>query len=372
MKKFLIMFMLVASTASAQVYIDGVDIGRMLVDEDGNKIDSHMSGDGDYHLATDSAIVGFQHSSRHAFISPTNSMNVNSNVRLIGTSFDGMVKDTNFWTEDVYGSGAAVQDGGITLTTGTTANSAATYDTVRSARFVGGSALQFIGAYNFITETTADNVRRCGVYDDDNGIFFQLDGTTFSVGIRRATVDTLISSGSFNGNVGTTFTPTANTYYKLDIEWTPIGVSFYVNNELLHKASGLALRYLTLPIRFENVNANSSISDVSFKCSGTVVMRQGELVTNPISYYHAYAQTTGDTVKFGAGTLRGIIVNNCANNAVITLSDSTTALTPALWVFTAGAQFTIPSSVDMYGLPFSDGLRLTVSAASASVTIVYE
>ena len=142
---------------------------------------------------------------------------------------------------------------------------------------------------------------------------------------------------------------------------------------MLHKVGGGHLSdVLTLPIVFENVNDNGSEVEVAFDCIGVVIMREGQLITNPTSYYHAYEQTAGVTLKYGAGTLRGLVVNNCANNAVITLSNSTTTTTPAIWVFTAGAQFTIPSSVDMYGLPFSDGLRLTITAASASVTIVYE
>ena len=56
----------------------------------------------------------------------------------------------------------------------------------------------------------------------------------------------------------------------------------------------------------------------------------------------------------------------------ITLSDSITAATPAIIVHTAGAAYTGIVSVDCKGLAFSNGLRLVIAAANASVTVIYE
>ena len=69
--------------------------------------------------------------------------------------------------------------GEIKLTTGITANSTSQYDSVRRARFVVGSAMQFTGAHKFNDALVTDNIRRCGAYDDDEGFFFELDGSVF-------------------------------------------------------------------------------------------------------------------------------------------------------------------------------------------------
>lgn len=48
-------------------------------------------------------------------------------VRLVGTTFDGATKDTNFWTETVTGTGSVTQDGEVILSIGTTAGTVLKY-----------------------------------------------------------------------------------------------------------------------------------------------------------------------------------------------------------------------------------------------------
>jgi len=224
-----------------------------------------------------------------------------------------------------------------------------------------------------------DNLRRVGAYTDDNGVFFQLDGETFSIGTRKydgttAGVDTLVSSGNFNGNLGDTFAPTADVYYKIAIEYTPLGVWFYVNDKLLHKVSGgNHSDTMTLPIKVENINDGID-TDTTFKAIGAYISRLGELVTNPTSYYHADATLPGGVqLKIGAGVVRGVILNNATNGAVIYLTDSTTGDTPVLWKTETGRIFDQPVALDFLGMPFSDGLRFYVDAGdTASATIIYE
>ena len=77
-------------------------------------------------------------------------------------------------------------------------------------------------------------------------------------------------------------------------------------------------------------------------------------------------------MKIGAGNLHSIIFGSAANNAVVTLADSTSAGTPALWVYTATGTFAAPVSIDFKGMPFFTGLRFVVATGNASFTIVYE
>lgn len=322
---------------------------------------SALSSDG--RLLSESTITGQQNTERHVWISPTNTLTITPVYRLVGTNFDGTVKDPNFWGEDVIGTGTAAQSGGITLSTGTTANSTSSYYSIQRARFVVGSAMQFVGAFNFSTVNNSNNIRRLGAYDTNNGIFFQLDGSVFSVGSKRLGVVNLLSSGNFNGNLGAEFSPLADTYYKFDIEWTPIGVFFYVNGILLHKAVGVALPVMTFPIRFENINYNGNTVNVSLVCSGAVILRQGQLKTNPI--YNFISTNTTTVLKYGAGNLHKIV--NCDNAGTTTIYDNTVA---------SGSQIAVIDTAKALGdlsfnAPFNNGLTV-VTSGGAKVAIIYE
>jgi len=93
-------------------------------------------------------------------------------VNLIGNSFSGDTKDTNFWTETVVGSGSVTQSGEVLLATGETANSSATYQTVRKARKVSGTVNQFRSVARLVTDPQVDNLRRLGAYNGTDGAFF--------------------------------------------------------------------------------------------------------------------------------------------------------------------------------------------------------
>ena len=324
---------------------------------------SALSPDG--RLQSESTLSGKENTDRHVWVSPTNTLSMNRTFRLVGTNFDGTTKDPNFWTETVTTSGTVVQTGEIKLNSGATSASSARYDSVRTARFVVGSDLQFTGAFKFNDALVADNIRRCGAYDNAEGVFFELSGTTFNVGSRKTSADTLVSNGSFNGNYGTTFIISPSAYYKLDIEWTPLGAFYYVNNKLLHKSVGGHLtRKLSLPIRFENINGNINTTNVVFDCLGVVISRQGELETNPTYKYIAGAST--NILKYGSGTLHKVINND--NSGSVIVYDG----------ISAGGD--IIASIDLtkvlgslaYDLPYSNGLTVVTTGALAKITVTYE
>ena len=343
----------------------------VLKDSSGNEIAVHQSGDGDYHLGVDSSIVGYQNPSRHAWITTTNAMMIAESTRLVGSSFNGTTKDAIFWAETGTANGGTVtQNGGITLKTSAATNGTAKYASVPIAQFVAGSENRFLAAARMTTAGIANNARQIGMYDVNEGFFFRLDGTTFSIGSRTGAVDTLVSSGSFNGNCGTTYV--MNTaYHKLEIELMPVAAYFYVDGCLLHTLPGSLTATLNFPICFDNIN-DGNTTDIEFEVIATGIIRQGKLTTTPVSYYFADNTTAGVNLKIGSGSLHGIIISNCADNAVITLSDSISAATPVIWLYTSGKLFDQPVSLDFKGLPFDNGLRLTIADANASLTVIYE
>ena len=320
----------------------------------------------DSRLKTESTFSGRENTDRHAWISPTNSFGTHTPTRLVGTNFDGAVIDPNFWTAAVTNSGSVTQNGEIVLNTSASPNGTASLVSVRRARFVVGSALQFFGAFAFVTAGTTDNVRRCGAYDVNEGFFFELDGDVFSVGSRKTTSDTLISSGSFNGNYGSTFTPTSGeVYYKLTIEWTPLGAFYYVNGKLLHKSvEGHLTSKLTLPITFENVNDNDLAEEIIFDCLGVVIVRERQLYTNPISKYIGTATTS--VLKYGAGSLHRVTITD--NVGTLLLYDGVSA--SGLLLVNIDASKTVGTME--FGLPFSTGLTAVSANSSIKMTVVYE
>ena len=109
-------------------------------------------------------------------------------VRLVGTVFDGTTKDTNFWTEAVTGTGSVTQAGESILATGVTANSTASYTSVRRARKITGASNQFKAVARLITDPQANNIRRIGCYDVKDGSLIIYDNTTNS-GAQIAAID---------------------------------------------------------------------------------------------------------------------------------------------------------------------------------------
>ena len=328
-----------------------------------NPLPRALSDDG--RLSVETTMIGQQNTDRHVWVTAGNAITTSPFVRLVGTNFDGTTKDTNFWTETVTGSGAVTQSGGeIELTTGTTANSTAIYDSVRTARFVVTNPMQWQGAIKFVTAGTTDNIRRFGPYSATDGFFFQLDGTTFSVGYRKASSDTLVNNGSFNGNYGPTWTVDVSSYHKFAIEWGPKGIFFYIDGKLLHKdGQGHRSNFLSLPIRIENLNDNGNTTAVSLDCLAMAIGRYGELITNGTYKYIGTNTTT--VCKYGPGTLQRIV--NVDNAGTVTVYDNTAASGTQIAVIdTAKALGTLE-----FNAPFSTGLTV-VTATGAKITVIYE
>ena len=343
--------------------------GLMGTNDDGDlkNIGSHMSGDGGYHLATDTTISGHQNSTRHVWVNPTNELAISPVYRMVGTAFEGTILDGNFWTPtyDVGPRGTITQaNGAITLQTSAAANSFAKYVSVRKARFVPGSAQLFTAGMGASSDPIAGNTRRMGAYDTTSGFFFELGGTTFSVGTRKATADTLVSSGSFNGNLGVSWTPTIGTYYKMQIEMTPLAAIWYIDGTRLHSIKSPNLSdTLTLPITIENINV-ANTTDIDFVCVGAYIARQGELHTNSVYHFANGASTA--VLKYGAGVLHRVTITD--NDGDLTAYDAVSAV--------GGKEITIIDGAKTvgtmeFGAPFSDGLYI-VSTSNTKMTVIYE
>ena len=173
------------------------------------------------------------------------------------------------------------------------------------------------------------------------------------------------------GGRGETFTPVAGTYYKLDIEFTPLGAWFYINGKLLHKVLGASKSgSMTLPVTIEN-NNTAVDDDTSFSCVGAFIARFGELVTNPTS--EKSTGTQAEVVcKRGAGIIRGLLLSDITTGAIITLYDGLVATGTEIWSSGESERKSTPFFIDFFEAPFSTGLSYDVTDAAANVTVVYE
>ena len=334
----------------------------------------------DRRLKVESTLSGRENTERHVWVNPTNEMSISPVYRMVGTNFDGSAKDPNFWTDGSLRGGTVTQGGGeIQLETNTTANGLALYRSVRKARFVAGSAQIFVGACKFVTAGTANNTRRVGAYtlngslNVDDGFFFQLAGTTFSIGYARAESVTLVNSGSFNGNLGDTWSPSTTSYHKMSIEFTPMGAFWYIGGKLLHKITAAhASDYMTLPITIENENTGNSTTAVVFDSVGMYIGREGELSTNQTSKFLQGISTT--VCKYGAGVVKGIVITNVVDDTEVDFYDGTTTSDTLLWSsggIKAKTDYE-PIPVDFFGMPFSDGLTIDINTEICNVLVIYE
>ena len=126
----------------------------------------------------------------------------------------------------------------------------------------------------FVMNTLTANLKqKVGLFDANNGIFFNADGTTLKI-VRRtytsgASVDTEISQSNWNGDKlngtgasGFTLDPTTSNILFIDIEWLGVGsvrIGFVINGQLItahtfYNANSLTTVYMqtaNLPIRYE-------------------------------------------------------------------------------------------------------------------------
>lgn len=300
-------------------------------------------------------------------------LKVISPVGLIGSPFNNGIKDPNFWSEVVVGSGTVTQSGQIILSTGTIANSSARYDTVNKARKVTGTTNQYRMVGRLTTPPQINNIRRAGCYDNNNGFFFQVDGETFGVGVRKNGINTITPNGEFNGNYGATIT-IGTTIRRFVIEYTSISAKFFVDEKLLHTIRSpldALVNTFDLPIRLENQNINGNTTNNSFQIRFAVILRLGELETQP-TYKYQSGITTGVVCKYSSGNLRGVIISGVNNNAVVTLYDNIVASGPIIWGSGSMGAQTIPLDLDFKSLSFSTGLTLVISGANCNVLLIYE
>lgn len=259
------------------------------------------------------------------------------------------------WYENAVGTGAVTYNADaktITLDTGGTADLAGVTRTTHLYHPYEpgtGTLVEMTIAQGDVGKTNSR--RRWGYYDDNNGIFFQLDGTTLSVCTRSNTsgspVDSPVAQGSWNGNQldGTSSTPftidlTKINIFWFDFQWLGAGVvrmGVYTSDgerRIAHtfkNANSMANPYMrtgTLPVRVENLNTGvtSGNSQMKFTCASVKAVGEPEWAR----HHHSAGVTARLSVADTDGEVPIISIcpkttfkNSLRNSVISTLEDVT-------------------------------------------------
>lgn len=306
---------------------------------------------------------------------PTDEMRVITPYRIVGATFTGTVLDPNFWTASL-GTGGSATVGGAQLIVSTgdaIANNSVIVSSVKTARYVGGSALRFRSVFRIPDAGVENNTRRIGAFTTTDGAFLELSGTTFKIVTRKDSVDTAVANGSFNGQLGLGIIIDTNVH-TWEIYWQNSKVVFTVDDSVIHTVSATTNTWssrLDLPIRIENTNSGGLQTNVSLNVRTATIHRLGAATTQPTSKYQA-GTTAGVVLKYGPGNLHGIAVSGVSNNSVVTLYDNTAASGTILWSSGKMGANAVPFDIDFKGAAFSIGLTLVISGANSNAMVIYE
>ena len=167
---------------------------------------------------------------------------------------------------------------GLQLNTGSSGSSKAQLDSKNIHYYQSGRG-QLIKMSAILGDTgVSGNVREWGYGDDDNGIFFRMDGTTLKIVIRNDGSETEINSSAWD--IPVTPDQYGHLYY-IQFEWLGVGnIYFYYDEVLVHSfnfigtSTDYSIQSPDLPLRFRNENT-SNTSDVYLKLGCTAVVTEG-------------------------------------------------------------------------------------------------
>ena len=209
-------------------------------------------------------------------------------------------QDNGLWATATGVSSSAVFDaneGLIKLNTPTTSGGYVKRETKQVFSYQPGKSLLIMST--FVMEPAKTNLRqRVGYFNDDNGLYFQINGGINSFVERNSVTgsveETIINQSDWNvdklngdGPSKITLDPTKAQILWMDIEWLGLGtvrIGFVIDGKLVHchsfhHANRITSTYITtasLPLRYEieNLDTVASASTLKQVCS-TVISEGG-------------------------------------------------------------------------------------------------
>ena len=204
-------------------------------------------------------------------------------------------RDNNLWDSLVVGTastiGFATTAGLVNMTVGVGSTASVIRETTKVFSYQPGKSLLVMNT--FVPATPKANLRqRIGYFGADNGMYFEIDGTTAYFVERSLSTgtETRVAQSSWNidkldgtGISGITLDITKAQILYMDIEWLGLGtvrIGFVINGKFVHchsfhHANIIQSTYITtasLPLRYEISNTGITTSSSTLKqvCSSVI------------------------------------------------------------------------------------------------------
>jgi hypothetical protein len=208
-------------------------------------------------------------------------------------------KQSLLWDETISGSATSTHvanESCVNMVTSTTANDEVVRQTKRYVPYFPGRSQLIMLTGNLGGLKT--NVRqRIGYFDAQNGVFFEMDGSTLKTVVRSyatgSAVDTAVNQSSWNidsldgnGDSGITLDISKAQIFLIDLEWLGVGrvrYGFVIDGKIVYcheanHANSLSTVYMTtakLPCRYEIKNTGEAASSTTMKHICSVVITEG-------------------------------------------------------------------------------------------------
>jgi hypothetical protein len=277
-----------------------VNIGTIPEVEIKNDIDNPIPVSKDTNVNSQTNPIYVEGVNNASFFAPTQS-DAFGRLRVSNplTLFDTQARyfDHQLFSSETSGGGSVTYNSDSSTFTLTVPDGGSVFrETLKTFVYQPGKSLLVLNSFKMNTPT-ANLQQRVGYFGEDNGIFFEADGTTLNMVIRSSSsgslVENRIAQSNWNGDKldgtgtsGITLNPALVQIFWTDVEWLGVGsvrVGFVINGQFIvchtfnhANQSGNTTTYMTtacLPIRYE-ITSTGAIGTMLQICS-TVISEGG-------------------------------------------------------------------------------------------------
>ncbi|ADO99676.1 hypothetical protein Syn33_107 [Prochlorococcus phage Syn33] len=306
--------------------------------------------------------------------------------------------ETDIWESDITGTASAVHNpdaSNVTMSVGSTAGDKIIRQTRQVMRYIPGRASTCSFAIRL--ETPVAGVRRrLGVFDGENGAYFEDDGGTYAVVLRsKATgsvVETRVTRDNWNGDKldGTgpsqiTASPTAIQMINIEYEWYGAGqvvISYTIGGEthVIHKFNTAnyinnvwcSTPFLPIRVEIENVTgaagthyiyqgSNSLTQEGEPEKLGTLVSYSNDITGTTLSSANTFYPVL--SLRLKPGDLAGIVL---PRSLQVASNDNTNVF----WRLVENSTLTGPSWTDHPNPDAITQIDTTATASTGGVVIL--
>ena len=294
---------------------------------------------------------------------------INSHNRLRITDYQSVwfntfqfSKETDNWDEATVTGGSATwnaNNSGVDLATTTASGASIIRQTIRVIPYTPGRPAQLNQQIKFATQT-ANLTQRVGLFDENNGFFFELVGaSTLNFVIRTSTSgsmqETRIARSSWNGDKldgtgasGITLDLTKQQLMSFDYEWYGVGavtLGFIINGSIINCHTYYTANIQTtvwcstpfLPIRLELFNTGTTTSSSTMRQGSNSVTCDGPFSPN-MGASNSFASPSVVTMSLGTYVpVISIRLQSSALNGVLKPTYLTAGVTTVAGAVVVGA-----------------------------------